>query len=165
MLGAILQLMIPAIALAIERDGTKRNQQVMEEHHDIGPLMPNDKSVPMIERFGVFWMQTGATLERTIHDNRNSPGQLFQLLPGFGNLLGLLLGKPLQRRGCDRAMGFQHLRALGFVQSGNPGGFLESMFRGHNHQKQEITRADVRKTSTDEDMTGDPSLYRLRARV
>ena len=135
MLGAILQLMIPAITLAIERDGTKRNQHVMEEQHDIGPLMPNDKSLPMIERFGVFWMQTGATWERTIHDNRNLPGQLFQLVPGFGNVLGLFLGKALQRIDGDLAMGFPHLRELGFVQSRKPGGFLERMFRGHDHQK------------------------------
>jgi len=74
MLGSVLQLPLPAIALAIERDGTKRNQQVMEEQHAIGPWMPNDKSLPMIERFGVFWMQTSAMLERTIHDNRNLPG-------------------------------------------------------------------------------------------
>jgi len=93
MLGAILQLTIPAIALAIERDGTKRNQHVIEEQHDSGPLMTNDKSLPMIERFGVFWMQTGAMLERTIHDNRDRPGQLVQLLPGFGKVLGLVLGE------------------------------------------------------------------------
>src|SRR5919206_1434279 len=97
MLGAILQLTLPAIALAIERDGTKRNQQVWEEQHDIGPLMPNDKSLPMIERFGVFWMQTRTMLERTIHDKRHLPGQLAQLLPGLGHLLGLFLGETLQR--------------------------------------------------------------------
>src|SRR5919109_5212698 len=98
MLGAILQLTLPAIALAIERDGTKRDQHVMEEQHDIGPLMTNDKALAMIERLGVFWMQTGAMLERTIHDNGNIPGQLFQPLPGFGHLLGLFLGEALQRR-------------------------------------------------------------------
>src|SRR5215510_16072335 len=81
MLGAILQGMISAIALAIERNGTKRDQHVIEEHDDIGPLMPHDKSLPMIECLGVFWMQTGAMLERTIHDNRDRPGQLVQLLP------------------------------------------------------------------------------------
>jgi len=63
----------------------------------IGPLMTNDKSLAMIERLGVFWMETGAMLERTIHDNRNIPAQLFQLVPGFGNLLRLFLGETLQR--------------------------------------------------------------------
>jgi hypothetical protein len=133
MLGAICQLMLPAIALAIERDGPKRDQHVMEDQHDIGPLMPNDKSLAMIERLGVFWMQTGAMLERTIHDNRNIPGQLFQLLPGLGNLLRLFLGEALQRIDGDIAVGFQHLRKLGFVQSGKPGSFLEGMFRSHDH--------------------------------
>jgi hypothetical protein len=87
----------------------------MEEQHDIGPLMTNNKALAMIECLGVFWMQTGAMLERTIHDNRNIPGQLFQLLPGFGNLLGLFLGEALQRIDCNIAMGFQHLRKLGAV--------------------------------------------------
>src|SRR3982074_1689244 len=84
MLSEIRQRMIPAIALAIERDGTKRNQHVIKDQHAIGPLMTHDKSLAMIERLGVFWMQTGAMLERTIHDNRHMPGQLFQLLPDLG---------------------------------------------------------------------------------
>ena len=158
MLSAIRQRMIPAIALALERDGTQRNQHVIEDQHDIGPLMTNDKSLAMIERLGVCWMQTGAMLERTVHDNRHIPGQLFQLLPGLGNVLGLFLGEALQRRDCDLAMGFQHLRELGFVQSGKPGGFFEGMFRGHDHQKQQITGADPLKTSTDPDTPRDPSL-------
>jgi hypothetical protein len=87
----------------------------MEEHDDIGPLMPHDKSLAMIACLGVFWMQTGALLERTIHDNRDRPGQLVHLLPGFGKVLGLVLGEAFQRRDCDLAMGFQHLRALGCV--------------------------------------------------
>jgi hypothetical protein len=158
MLGALLQLMIPAIALAIEGDGTKRDQQGMEDHHDIGPLMPNDKALAMIERLGVFWMQTRAMLERTIHDNRKLPGELLQLVPGFGHVLGLLLGEALQRRDGNMAMGLQHLRALGFVPSGKPGGFFEGMFRSHDHQQQQSTGADPLKTSTDPDTTRDPSL-------
>ena len=158
MLGALCQLMIPALALALERDGTKRDQPVMEDQHDIRPLMTNDKSLAMIERLGVFWMQTGTMLERTIHDNRNIPGQLLQLLPGLGNVLGLFLGEALQRIDCDLAVGFQHLRELRFVQSGKPGGFFEGMFRGHDHQKQQITGADPLKTSTDPDTPRNPSL-------
>jgi hypothetical protein len=60
----------------------------MEDQHDIGPLMINDNSLAMIVCLGVFGMQTGAMLERTLHDNRNSLGQLVQFLPGFGHLLG-----------------------------------------------------------------------------
>jgi hypothetical protein len=79
-------------------------------------------------------------------------------LPGFGNVLGLFLGEALQRIDGDIAMGFQHLRELGFVQSGKPGGFFEGMFRGHDHQKQQITGADSLKTSTDPDTPRNPSL-------
>jgi hypothetical protein len=158
MLSAIRQRMIPARALAIERDGTQRNQHVIEDQYDIGPLMTNDKSLAMIERLGVCWRQTGAMLERTIHDNRHIPGQLFQLLPGFGNVLGLVLGEALQRRDCDLTVGFQPLRELRLVQSGKPGGFFEGMFRSHDHQKQQITGADPLKTSADPDTPRDPSL-------
>jgi hypothetical protein len=77
---------------------------------------------------------------------------------GFGNVLGLFLGEALQRIDCDMAMGFQQLRELGFVQSGKPGGFFEGMFRGHDHQKQQITGADPLKTSTDPDTPRNPSL-------
>ena len=154
--------MIPAIALAIERDGTQWNQHVIEEQHDIGPLMPNDTSLAMIEPLGVCWMQTGAMLERTIHDPRNLPGQLFQLLPGLGNVLGLFLGEARQRIDRDLAVGLQHLRELRFVQSGKPGGFFEGMFRGHDHQKQQLTGADPLQTVTDCDTTYEPSLQGAR---
>jgi hypothetical protein len=62
-------------------------------------------ALPMIEGLGVFWMQAGAMLERTIHDDRDIPGQPLQLVPGFGHVLGLLLGEAFQRRDRDLAMG------------------------------------------------------------
>jgi hypothetical protein len=40
------------------------------------------------------WRDVGA-LERAIHDNRHMPGQLLQLVPGFGNLLSVFLGEAL----------------------------------------------------------------------
>jgi len=44
------------------------------------------------------------------------------------------------------------------MQSGKPGGFFEGMFRGHDHQKEQITGADPLKTSTHPDTPRDPSL-------
>ena len=107
----------------------------MEEQHDIGPLMPHNKSLSVIEGLGIFWMQTGTLLKRTIHDKRNIPGQLFQFLPGFGYVRGLFLGEAVQRIRCDFAMGFQHLREWGFVQSRKPGSFFERILPGRDHQK------------------------------
>jgi hypothetical protein len=104
-------------------------------------------------------------LERPIHDNRPSPGQLFQLLPGCGHVLRWLLGEALQRLDCNIARGFPHLRKWGFVQPGKAGGCLERMLRGHNPQKQEVTRADGLQTEPDHEWTGDPSLYSLRSHV
>jgi hypothetical protein len=120
--------------------------------------MAEDKAVAMIEPLGVFRMQTGPVLERTIDYEGYFPGQTLALVQGFGNVLGLFLGEALQRIDGDSAMGFQHLRELGFVQSGKPGGFFEGMFRGYDHQKQQITGADPLKTSTDPDTSRNPSL-------
>ena len=50
-------------------------------------------------------------------------------------------------------------------QEGKARGFLKSMFRGHHHQKQEITCTDTLQTATDQDMTGDPSLHSLCSHV
>ena len=105
MLRLIRQSMIPAIALALERDGTKRNEHVIDDEHDIGPLMAEDKAVAMIEPLGVFRMQTGPVLERTIDYEGYFPGQTLARVQGFGNVLGLLLGEVLQRIDGDRAMG------------------------------------------------------------
>ena len=158
MLGLILELMLAAIFLALEGDGAQRNQHVIEDQHDVGPLVADDKAMTMIERLGVFGMQTGAPLQGTIDDDRDFPGQTFQGVEGFGQLLGLFLGEALE--GIDRhvAMMLQHLGELGFVQGRRPGGIFEGMFRGHDHQKQEITGADVFQTSSEPELTCDPSL-------
>jgi hypothetical protein len=163
MLGAILPLRLPARALARARDGTKRSPPGMEEPHAMGPRMPNDPSLPLLDRVGVCWRQPGATLERPRHAHRQMPGPRVPLVPGVGNVLGLLLGQALQRSDGDRALGFHPLRALGGVPSGEPGGFRERLLRGHAHQKEEGARTDVLKTETHEAMTGDPSLHRLRS--
>jgi hypothetical protein len=158
MLRVIHQIMLPAIALALERDGTKRNQHVMDDSHDIGPRMADDKAVAMNEPLGVFRMQTGPVLERTLDYECYVPGQTLALLPGFGNMRGLLLGETLQRRDRDVGLVLQHLREWGCVKSRKPGGVFEGLFRRHDHHKEEGTRADDLKTETDQAMTGDPSL-------
>jgi hypothetical protein len=66
MLRVIRQRMIPAIALALEWDGTKWDQHVMDDEHALGPRMADDKAVAMLEPLGVFRMQTGPVLERTL---------------------------------------------------------------------------------------------------
>src|SRR5437870_435881 len=117
MLRLISKMMIQAIALAIVGDGTKRNQHVIEEQDDIRPLMTDDKSFAMVELLGVFRMQTGTMLERTVNEHRYFPGETFQGVQRFGKLLGLFLGEALERRDCNVGMGLQHLTELGFVQS------------------------------------------------
>jgi hypothetical protein len=100
--------------------------------------------------------------ERTRHDHRPMPGQLWPLVPGVGNGLGLWLGAARQRSDCDLAGGFPHLRAWRWVQSGTPGGFCEGMLRGHDQQKQQRTGAAPRKTSTDPDTPRHPRLQGAR---
>lgn len=153
----ISKMMIQAIALAIVGDGTKRNQPVIEEQDDIRPLMTEDKSVARVELLGVFRMQTGTMLERTVNEHRYFPGQTFQGVQRFGKLLGLFLGEALERRDGNVGRGLQHLTALGFVQSRTMGGFCEGMFRRHHHQQESITGADSLQTLTDRETMCNPS--------
>ena len=44
------------------------------------------------------------------------------------------------------------------MQSGKPGGFFEGMFRGDDHQKEQIAGANPLKPLTDGNMAFDPSL-------
>jgi len=71
-----------------------------------------------------------------------------QGVEGLGQLLGLFLGEALE--GLDRhiAMMLQHLGELGFVQGRKPGGIFEGMFRGHDHQQQEITIPNAKDLAT-----------------
>jgi len=157
---ALRQRLIPARALALPRDGTKRHHQVMEDPHERGPLLTNDPALAMRARLGVCWRQTGALLERTLHDHRPLPGQLWPLVPGLGHVRGVVLGEALQRRDGDSAVGLQHLRAWRGVPSGTPGGFCEGLLRGHDHQKQPSPGADPLKTATDPETPRAPSLHR-----
>jgi hypothetical protein len=63
--------MLPAIPFAIVGDRRQRNQDVIDNQDNIGPLMPDDKPLAVIEFLGVFRMQTGPMLERAINQNRN----------------------------------------------------------------------------------------------
>jgi hypothetical protein len=109
---------------------------VIEEQDDSRPLMTADKSLAMGELLGVFRMQTGTMLERTVKEHRYFPGKTFQGVQRFGKLLGLLLGEALERRDGNVGMGLQHLTELGFVESRKMGGFCEGMFRRHHHQQE-----------------------------
>src|SRR5207249_4408183 len=55
-------------------------------------------------------------------------------------------------------MRLQHSREERFVHSGKPGGFFEGMFRGDDHQKEQITGAHPLKPLTDGNMACNPSL-------
>src|SRR5919201_1211471 len=50
------------------------------------------------------------------------------------------------------------MRKEGWMQSGKPGGLLEGMLRGDDHEKEQIAGAHPLKPLTDSDMTFDPSL-------
>ena len=56
MLTLIVKTLRSAIRLAIKRDGRQRNQNTVDDQDDIGPLMPDDIALAMIELLGVFRM-------------------------------------------------------------------------------------------------------------
>jgi hypothetical protein len=157
-LGARLQRLLPAITLARAWERPPWEQEGMEAQHARGPRMPHDPSVAMLDRFGVCWMPPGALLERTRHDTRNRPGQLWQRVPGCGDVRGVWLGEAVQRLPCACALGLQHLRAVGCGPSSTPGRCFARLWPGRDHQTDEGTRADVLQTETHHERTGDPRL-------
>src|SRR4051812_10621451 len=55
-------------------------------------------------------------------------------------------------------MRFQQFRKEGWMQSGKPGGLLEGMLRGDDHEKEQIAGANPLQPLTDGNMPFDPRL-------
>ena len=106
-----------AISLAIAGKRPQRNQHVTQDQDDIGPLMTNDIPFAVIERFGVFRVQTGPVLQRTVDDDHDFPGQSVDPLEHLGKLPGLCCGETLQRRDRHLGMRLQHFRKEGFMHA------------------------------------------------
>src|SRR5918999_1317968 len=106
-------------------------------------------------------MQTRPILQGTINDDDDLPRQAFEGFEGFREALGLLLRQAVQGIGRDVAMPLQHLGELRLVKSRKPCRFFESMFRGHDHQKEQITDTDPLETLTDSDLTCNPGGQRV----
>jgi hypothetical protein len=158
MFTVIGQTMRLAIRLAIERNRPQRHQQVPQEQDDIGPLMTDDIPLAVIERLGVFRMQTGPVLQRRVDDDHDFPGQAVDPFERFGTLPSLCFGETFERRDSHLGMRLQHFRKKGWMQSGKPGSLLEGMLRGDDHEQEQIAGANPLKPLTDGDLTFDPSL-------
>jgi hypothetical protein len=63
----------------------------MDDQDNIGPLMPDDIPLAMIELLGIFRMQTGSMLNGAIYKDGNLPGETLEGLEALGQLLGLCL--------------------------------------------------------------------------
>ena len=158
MFALILELMRLAIPLALEGDGPQRHQHVAQDQDNIGPRMPDDLPFAVMERFGVFRMQTGPVLQRSVNDDHDFPGQAGDPFERRGTLPSWCFGETFQRRGGHLGMRVQHFRKEGGMQSGKPGGLLEGMLRGDDHEQEQIAGANALKPLTDGDLTCDPSL-------
>src|SRR6266540_690801 len=72
LIGKTMHLAIP---LAIAGNRLQRNQSVTQKQDDIGPRMTDDRALAVIQRFGVFRVQTGSVLPRTVDEDHDLPGQ------------------------------------------------------------------------------------------
>src|SRR5712691_538638 len=63
MLALILEIMCLAVALAREGNRLKGNQDVAQNQDDVGPLMTDDIPLAVVERLGVFRVETGSVLQ------------------------------------------------------------------------------------------------------
>lgn len=115
MFALIREIMRLAVALAIEGNWLEGNQDVAQNQDDVGPLMTNDISLAMIERFGIFRVQTGPVLQRTVDEDHDLPGQPFDALERLGQLSGLCFREIFQRGDGHLGMRFQQVRKEGFI--------------------------------------------------
>src|SRR3954469_10707083 len=63
MLAVIRESMCLAVALALEGNRLKGNQDVAQNQDDIGPLMTDDIPLAVVERLGVVRVETGSVLQ------------------------------------------------------------------------------------------------------
>ena len=84
--------------------------------------MTDDIPLAVIERFGVFRMQTSPVLQRRVDDDHDFPGQAVDPCERLGKLPSLCFGETFQRRDGYLGMRLQHFRKEGWMQSGKPGG-------------------------------------------
>src|SRR5713101_5463201 len=63
MFAVILEIMCLAVALAIEGNRLEGNQDVAQNQDDVGPLMTDDIPLSVVERLGVFRVETGSVLQ------------------------------------------------------------------------------------------------------
>jgi hypothetical protein len=124
----------------------------------MGPRMTADLPLAVLERLGVFRIQTGSVLQRPVDEDHNLPGQPVESCERLGTLPGWCFGETLQRGNGHLGMRVQHLRAEGCLPSGKPGSVFEGMFRGDDHQKEQRAGANPLKPLTDGNRAFDPSL-------
>jgi hypothetical protein len=86
-----------ALSLAREGDRSQGNQHVTQDQDAIGPLMTDDLPFSVMERFGVFRMQTGPVLQRRVDENHDFPGQAVAPGERLGTLPSLGCGETFQR--------------------------------------------------------------------
>ena len=146
-----------AISLALEGGRAQGNQHVTQDQDAIGPLMTDDIPFAVIERFGVFRVQTRSVLQRAVDDDDDLPGQPIDPFECLGKLPSLCFGETFQRREGHLGMRVQQVRKEGWMQSGKPGRLLEGMFRCDDHENEQIAGANPLKPLTDGDLTFDPS--------
>src|SRR6266487_269992 len=129
------------IPLVIEGNRLQWNQYVTQEQDDIGPLMTDDIALAVIERLGIFRVQTSSVLQCTVDDDQDLPGQPVASCERLGKLPGLCFGETLQRGRRLLRMRFQPFRKERLTQAGHPGRLFERMLWGDDHPKDQITGA------------------------
>lgn len=147
------------IPLALEGHRLQWHQYGTQEQDDIGPRLTEDRARAVMERWGLFRVQTRAVLPWTVEDEQELPGQPGASCERLGTRPGWCCGETLQRGRRHLSMRLQPLRKEGRRQAGKPGGLFASLLCGDDHQQEQRTGAHPRTPLTDSDPTCDPRLY------
>src|SRR5215471_6228309 len=158
MLAVIREALCLAVALAVEGNRLEGDQDVAQDEDDVGPLMADDVALAVVERFGVFRMQTGAVLHSSVDDQQDLPGQTTDALERLGDLSGLRFGELLEGADGHVGMRFQEFGKQRGMESRESGGFLERMLAGGNQQKEQISGANAPQALPDGDVAFGPGV-------
>ena len=76
MLSLIWHLMLLAIGFTVKRYRREGDQDTVYHENNVGLLMTDYETFPMMKLLGIFSMQTGSMLQSAVNNNGNFPWQI-----------------------------------------------------------------------------------------
>lgn len=141
-LALVLQILLSAVIPAQEGNRKQRNDHVIYQQHDVGPLMANKVSLAVIVPLDIFRVQAGSALAGQINQHGHLPWEFSQCLHSLGVFLSLPPGKILECVDGRIRMLLEQPTELRTVLSRNCRGMLQRVLSSGYHKGDDVPQAD-----------------------